>query len=77
MEDVVYSDGADAKKPCYDDRCKQESYPVGPVVLEEKQKHQYDTSNWDFNICRIKFIKQTEHEAHNHIIPRSQINSNN
>lgn len=50
MKNVVNSNAADAQEPHYYDRCEQESYTVGPVMLEAKQEHQYDASNRDFNI---------------------------
>lgn len=36
MDNVVQSDGADAQKPCNYNWCKEEPYPVGPIMLEKK-----------------------------------------
>lgn len=54
VDDIVYTNSADAYKPCYHNRCKKESQSMGPIMLERKQEYQYDTCNWDFYICRIK-----------------------
>lgn len=54
-ENVVDADGADAQKPCHDYGSKQEANPVGAVMLKWKQANQYDTSNWDFDICKVSW----------------------
>lgn len=53
MEDIIQTDCTDAQKPCNHNRCKQESYSVGPVVLKGEQEYEYDTSNRHLNICKV------------------------
>lgn len=54
VKDIIQSDCTDAEKPCYDHRCKHETDPVGAVMLKGKQGYQYDTCNWNLNICKKK-----------------------
>lgn len=53
MKNIIQANSTDAEKPCYHHRCKQESDPVGSIMLKGKQGYQYDTSNWNLNICKI------------------------
>lgn len=39
MQNIVDTNSTDAKKPCYDDWRKKETYPVSTIVLERKQAH--------------------------------------
>jgi len=53
-----------------------EPYPMGPIMLESKQEDQYDTSNWDFKICRISLNFEGISNAqvyNNHILLASTI----
>lgn len=57
MENVVYTNSTDAQQPCYDHRRKQESNPVGAVMLKCKQGYKYNTSDRDFYICNYQIKK--------------------
>lgn len=49
---IIYTNATDAEKPCQNYRSKQKPDPVSAIMLKGKQAYQYDTSNWNFYICK-------------------------
>ena len=59
---IIYTNATDAEKPCQNYRSKQKTDPVGAIMLKAKQAYQYDTRNWNFDICKKYQTVRWKHE---------------